>query len=142
MQHILPIEIIDLQGEGMHLFLKTKAGRKACRLLIDTGASRTVFDAERFQRLLPKAELQLLQQLSTGLGSNAVQSRAGSIPRLKLGDVVLKDFEVVVLDLSHVNQSYQQLGFPEIDGVLGSDVLFKMKAEIDYGRAQLRLIQE
>ena len=44
-----------------------------------------------------------------------------------------------MLDLSHVNQSYEQIGLKPIDGVLGSDVLLKYNAVIDYEKKILKL---
>ncbi|HOY49696.1 MAG TPA: retropepsin-like aspartic protease [Flavobacteriales bacterium] len=135
----LPIEIVDLRDDGMHLFITAKAGRKNCRLLLDTGASRTVFDSTQFQKLLPNAKLVDLESLSTGLGTDSLPGKVSSIAHFKLGDFKVIDFPVIVLDLNHVNRSYESLGFKSIHGVLGSDILFKFKAEIDYGKLELRL---
>ena len=142
MKLILPIDIIDLKGEGLHLFFKARAGRKLCRLLIDTGASRTVFDETRFRRLLQDGDLTALNRLSTGLGTDSMVGFTGRIPKLHLGGISLLDYHAVVLNLSHVNSSYEMLGFPPIDGVLGSDLLHRFKAVIDYGTAELHLIRE
>jgi len=49
------------------------------------------------------------------------------------------DYEAVLLDLSHVNKSYEQIGLKQIEGVLGSDILLKYNAIIDYPKKELRL---
>ena len=136
-----PIEIIDLHGEGFHLFIHAKAGRKKCRLLIDTGASSTVFDQTRLKKLFPEGELTELNRLSTGLGTDSMSGFLSVIPKLNIGGLVIPNLSVIVLNLSHVNKSYKQLGFPPIEGVLGSDLLHKFKAEIDYGNAEIRFTQ-
>jgi hypothetical protein len=135
-----PIEILDLHGEGFHLFLSAKAGRKKCRLLIDTGASSTVFDQTRLLKLFPHGELKELNRLSTGLGTDSMSGFLSVIPKLNIGGVVIQNLNVIVLNLSHVNKSYKQLGFPPIEGVLGSDLLHKFEAEIDYGNSEIRLL--
>ena len=45
----------------------------------------------------------------------------------------------VLLDLKHVNVSYDTLGYSAIDGVLGNDVLVKYKAVINYKKLTLSL---
>ena len=37
----------------------------------------------------------------------------------------IKNYQTVLLDLSHVNNSYSQIKIKPIDGVLGSDILHK-----------------
>lgn len=130
-----------MHGEGFHLFIHAKAGRKKCRLLIDTGASSTVFDQTRLKKLFPEGELTELNRLSTGLGTDSMSGFLYVIPKLKIGGLSILNLSVIVLNLSHVNKSYKQLGFPPIEGVLGSDLLHKFKAEIDYGNAEIRFTQ-
>jgi hypothetical protein len=56
-----------------------------------------------------------------------------------VGDLLVDPFEVAVLDLSAINSAYEQLGHPEVLGVLGGDILMKYKAVIDYGKWRLTL---
>ena len=78
-----------------------------------------------------------LNRLSTGLGTDSMSGFLSLIPKLKIGGLSILNLSVIVLNLSHVNKSYKQLGFPPIEGVLGSDLLHKFKAEIDYGNAEI-----
>jgi hypothetical protein len=45
----------------------------------------------------------------------------------------------IVLDLSHVNKSYEMIGLKPIDGVIGSDLLMKLKARIDFLAKTLKI---
>jgi hypothetical protein len=56
-----------------------------------------------------------------------------------LGKIEVKNYKTVVIDLSHVNVAYAQLKQKPIDGVLGSDILKRYKAVIDYGKRKLVL---
>ena len=47
--------------------------------------------------------------------------------------------ETILLDLTHVNVSYEKLDLPAIDGVLGSDLMMEYKAVIDYQKKELTL---
>lgn len=104
---------------------------------MDTGASKTVFDKSRFEKLFPNQNIQDSDALTTGLGTNSFPGAIAKINSLKIGDLKLSNFDVLVLDLSHVNASYLLLGFKPFDGVLGSDLLLKYNALIDFQASML-----
>jgi predicted aspartyl protease len=121
--------------------LQAKIGRKKVRMLVDTGASMTVFDKGRLQIILNQGndDFEKIEQLSTGLGTNSMEGAMAMLPSLHFGTLKIRNFSTVVLDISHVNESYQLLGFKSIDGVLGSDILMKYQAEISFASLELRL---
>ena len=57
----------------------------------------------------------------------------------KIGELTIENFHAILLNLSHVNASYEKMGFSQIDGVLGSDVLNKYNAIIDYKKQRITL---
>ena len=134
----IPLHVIDMQGDGYHLLVDVKIGRNKYKIVLDTGASKTVFD----QEMLLKAggiDVQSTNRLSAGLGTLSMESFTAILPVLKLGRLHLPDFEVAVLDLSTINQAYAQLDHPQVLGVLGGDILMQYDAIIDYGKKKLRL---
>jgi predicted aspartyl protease len=136
----IKLDIVPIEDDGYHLFISCLINGKTARLLVDTGASRTVFDSERIRAFLPEEEhiFEKVDKLSTGLGTNTMESHTVILSEFSIGDTIFKDYIAVVLNIDHVNQSYKMLGFPEIDGVLGGDLLHEMKAVIDYRRKQIR----
>jgi predicted aspartyl protease len=139
MVSVLPIQITDIQGDGFHLMIDVKVKRKKLRMLIDTGASRTVFDENRMKFHFPELELVLLDRLSTGLGTNNLQGNFTMLSSLKLDKHRVNNYKAVILDLHHVNESYKQIGVQQIDGVLGSDLLKELNATINYKDSTLTL---
>lgn len=137
---IIPLEVANVEL-GYHLMLQAKIGRKKVRMLVDTGASMTVFDKSRLQIILNQGndDFEKIEQLSTGLGTNSMEGAMAILPSLNFGTLKIRNFSTVVLDISHVNESYQLLGFKSIDGVLGSDILMKYQAEISFASLELRL---
>jgi hypothetical protein len=77
-----------------------------------------------------------------GLGISEVKTEFAALRRLKFGSFRVKQMEVGVLDLTHVNTSYRMLGLPEIDGVLGSDFFMKYNAVINFEKRRLILKRE
>ena len=129
-----------IEEDGYHIFTEVMINGKPARMLIDTGASRTVFDSARIRLFLADDEMNFekMDKLSTGLGTNTMESHTVMIDRFEMGDTVFETYQAVVLNIEHVNQSYRLLGYPEIDGVLGGDLLTELRVVIDYRKMELR----
>ncbi len=135
----IPLKILNIEGDGYHLQAKVKINGKAALVIVDTGASRTVFDRKEIASYLKKESIAENDRLSTGLGTNSMQSQFVVLGSFSLGKVKLKDYNAVVLDLSHVNQTYDAIGHSTVAGVLGSDILVMMNALIDYKKKVMTL---
>jgi hypothetical protein len=131
---IIPIQIIDLQGDGYHPLINISVFGQPFLLVLDTGASKTAFDETMLQIADGHAVITISDTLSTGLGTNTMASSTAIIDDLYIGDLLIDRFEAAVLDLSTINIAYRQLGHPDVLGVLGGDILMKYKAVIDYGK--------
>jgi predicted aspartyl protease len=136
----IKLELLSIEDDGYHIFIDALINGNKARLLIDTGASRTVFDAERIKYFLHAGNhnFEKIDKLSTGLGTNTMESHSIVLEEFRLGDTLFKDYLAVALNMEHVNQSYGMLGYPKIDGVLGGDLLHELKAVIDYRKKQIR----
>lgn len=135
---IIPIKILKLD-DGFHLLVNIRINGKPARMLIDTGASKTVFDKNRISRFLKEEKFETHDKLSTGLGTSDMKSHLVVIKRLNIGKLEIKNYISVVIDISHVNVAYSQMKQKPIDGVLGSDILKQHKALIDFGKKSMRL---
>ncbi|MES2590685.1 MAG: aspartyl protease family protein [Bacteroidota bacterium] len=135
----IPFKILSIGGEGYHLMAKIYINRKVSNVIIDTGASTTVFDKKRILKYVDTKKFDKHDNLSSGLGTNTMQSHFTEIKNMKIGNLKLAAYKTVLLDLSHVNKSYEQAKLTPIDGVLGGDILFKYNAVIDYSKKSLRL---
>lgn len=135
----IPLEIVSINEQGFHLFLNILIDGKPKKMLLDTGASRTVLDLNLFRESHPEITFETNDDLATGLGSSKVENFIATVSELRLGKNVLNDYELGLLDLSHVNESYRSLGLVPFDGVLGSDVLVQLKAVIDMEKLVLRV---
>ncbi len=134
------LELLPIEDDGFHILTEVMINGKPARLLVDTGASRTVFDAERIKNFLNarRPRLKKIDKLSTGLGTNTMESHSVILKEFLIGETRFDEYHAVVLNMEHVNQSYHMLGHPEIDGVLGSDILNGLKAVIDYRKKEIR----
>ena len=131
----VPLQIIDLHGDGYHPLIEIKVNGTPYILVLDTGASKTAFDHDILGQ--SGAAIIASERLSTGLGVTNMSSSTAVINDIQIGDLHIPDFEVAVLDLSTINIAYRQLNHPEVLGVLGGDILVKCNAVIDYGKQTL-----
>jgi predicted aspartyl protease len=135
----IPLKLLAIEGDGTHLLIAVKINGKKAKLLVDTGASRTVFDINGISKFTGKKKFNKNEQLSTGLGTNSMQSHNTLLKKFEIGKLKIENFEAILLDLKHVNESYERIGLGTIDGVLGGEILVTFKAVIDYGKKQLKL---
>ena len=139
MKTILPIDIVTLGEENsFHLFVDGVINGQEYDLLIDTGASHTIFDATLF----PEASADKIAEhkiQSAGIQAGELKSSIGHIKKFKLGDLKYVNWTVVMIDLSHVNGLYQKFSKKRVAGLIGSDFLLKHKAIIDYKKRELVL---
>lgn len=140
--HRIPIRLFKIEQNGCHPLVSARINGTRIRMVIDTGASQTVFDHERIEQILGKDSMEKIKVLSAGLGTSKMKSMLVRIEKLQLGDMVFKNSGFVALDLSHVNKSYEMMGMKPIDGVIGGDILKRTKAVIDYGKKEMKLISD
>ncbi len=133
--------VSDLEKEvtnGCHLFVKVWIDtEKQIDMIIDTGASQTVFDKSLSNKYLKKIKLPTNIKSS---GVNAeIDMHLGKLKLLRFGDFRVSDYVVGITDLSHINQIYEQINGKRIWGLLGSDFCRKYNAKIDYEKKLLHL---
>ena len=139
MKTVIPMKLLKIDADGFHLSIRTRINGKIAHLVVDTGASRTVFDKERIKKYFKKEEITSLEKLSTGLGTSSMQSHQTTIEKFEIGKLILTNYDAILLDLSHVVDSYASIGLKAVEGVLGSDILKKNGALIDYQKKELIL---
>ena len=136
----VPLALINLHDDGFHLLVEIVIFGKKFNAVLDTGASKTVLDKSTIEKYISNEGLQQSEKLSTGLGTNTMESYTFVLPRLKIGKLKLKNFETAVLDLSTISAAYETLNLPPVIGVLGGDILYSYGAVINYQKLVLKLL--
>ncbi|QJD98057.1 clan AA aspartic protease [Mucilaginibacter robiniae] len=139
MKTTIPLQVIDLNDDGFHLLVEAFVFNTRFNIVLDTGASKTVFDQSMLLEVQNSLNITASERLSAGLGTTTMASYSAILNNFKIGKLSLLNFEVAVLDLSTINQAYQQLNHPQVLGVLGGDILMQYKAVINYNKLTLRL---
>jgi predicted aspartyl protease len=135
----VPLELINLNDDGFHLLVEVVVFGQSYQAVLDTGASKTVFDKETIEKHVLSGELLASDRISTGLGTNNMESHTIILPTMKIGKLKLKNFEAAVLDLTTIKQAYSSLNLPPVIGVIGGDILNSHHALINYKKLKLKL---
>ena len=112
---------------------------KEAHFLIDTGASRSVFDPKTISTFIDDLTFEKKEGLTAGVGSSDLESATFQIDVFSLGALEILNYEAVALDLENIHEMYAKLGLPQIDGIIGGDLLKRHKAVINYRCKKMRL---
>ena len=135
----VPLQLLDIEGEGFHIMVKGLIHGKEAHFLLDTGASRSVFDPKTIASFIEDVEFEKKEGLTAGVGSSDLESATFRIDTFSLGNLEITDYEAVALDLENIHEMYEKLGLPHIDGIVGGDLLKRHKAIVNYKSKKLRV---
>ena len=135
----VPLQLLDIEGEGFHIMVKGMIHGKEANFLIDTGASRSVFDPTTIATFIDDLVFEKKEGMTAGVGSSDLESSTFIIDHWFIGELEITDYEAVALDLENIHEMYGKLRLPHIDGILGGDLLKRHKAVINYRSKKLRL---
>ena len=134
----VPLKLINLQDDGFHLLVEVVVFKEKYFAVLDTGASRSVFDKSLIEKHV-SGTLQVSDEINAATLFTTTTTIQATIPQLKIGALKINNYETVAFDLQSVTDTYQQFGHPPIMGIIGGDILMQYKAIIDYNKLQLRL---
>lgn len=133
----VPLILINLQDDGFHLLVEIVVFGEKLFAVLDTGASRSVFDKMLMEKHVKEISVSKETQAATIFSTS--ETLQGIVPKLKIGEITLKNYSAVALDLQSVTDTYLTMGHPPISAIIGGDILMKYKAKIDYRKQLLRL---
>lgn len=113
-----------------HLLIKAEINGVKGDFILDTGASNSCvdFSGVAFFGLTAGNS----KTKAAGAGASGMFTQLARSNKLKIGSWKNHDFNVVIFDLSHVNQALIEHKAKPVAGIIGADVLMQGKAIIDY----------
>jgi hypothetical protein len=139
MKFLIPLQIVELEEDNFHLIVTSVfPDGTSGRWVVDTGASRTVFDKNAEDKYtVASGETDRLH--TAGIGVNPVETSVACLSSFSLGKLQVENMKVALIDLSHINTLYSGAANLQICGMLGSDFLMKYHAVIDYRKKKMLL---
>lgn len=136
----VPLILVNLQDNGFHILVEIVVFGERLFAVLDTGASRSVFDKTLLEKHLPALKENDEQQAATIFSS--ATTLEGTIPLLQIGNLKLSNYNTVAIDLKGVSETYIQLGHPFISGIIGGDILVQFNCKIDYKKQILTFYKD
>lgn len=122
-----------------HLLIKAKINGVTGNFILDTGASSSCVGFESVDFFLLEAKKSKTK--ASGAGANGMFTQIAFKNQLQLGSWKDADFELVIFDLSHVNEALTEHKAKPVHGIIGADILMKGKAIVDYYNHYLYLLK-
>lgn len=135
----MPFMLLKIKDGGFHIMVRATVNDMSANLLIDTGASQTVFNKVSVGEFQSNASFVKKEGVTSGIGKSDMQAEEFVVDTLSIGELRFEPYKGIALDMSHINELYTTLGLPRIDAMLGGDFLKRHKASINYKRKTLRL---
>lgn len=132
----VPLILVNLQDNGFHILVEIVVFGEKLFAVVDTGASRSVFDKSLLEKHVEGLQENEEQQAATIFSS--ATTLVGTIPLLQIGKLKLPNYETVAIDLQSISDTYIQMGQPAIAGIIGGDILVAYNCKIDYKKQTLR----
>ena len=117
-------------SKTQHLLIKASINGVKGNFILDTGASSSCVGFESIEVFQLEAKKSKTQ--ASGAGANGMLTQIAVGNKLQLGNWKHRDFDLVIFDLSHVNEALIQHKAKPVHGIIGADILMKGKGIIDY----------
>lgn len=132
MRSKIAIELIELESYNYHLLICSRFNDgETAYWVIDTGASKSVFDINLAEFILSEEEG--TEDLhAANMSEEPLKTSLGILKPLLFGKLKVDNMKVALMDMNHINELYQKVSDYKICGLLGSDFLLKYNAVIDY----------
>jgi len=125
------------ESEGYNLYVDGSVNGTKARLMVDTGAFATLLHSQFVLRM----KIPLRQTQFKSVGVNLAQSRVrlANISRFSVGSLDMQSHKVGVINLERLIHGGLLEASPPVAGLLGSEMLARYHAIIDFGTKSLYL---
>ena len=129
---------VPFEMSGNLIALEAELNGTKRKFLLDSGSPQLILNAAHYGENEEKADNEQKQVInnSQGVGGSIGGMDIGTLESFDLGGIRMKDQQVIVLDLSHLEQELET----EFYGLIGYDVISQYDVMFDYKNNKLVLI--
>ena len=120
-----------------HIIIECKVNSVTGKFIIDTGASNSCinyFSASKFN-----VEFKKSNEKASSATNEINETYFSKNNKLKIGDFQKKHFDLVLFDMTFINNSLKEKGVSDVDGIIGNDILNELNVCINYKKKEIRL---
>jgi predicted aspartyl protease len=127
------------ESEGYNLYVDGRVNGKKARLMVDTGAFATLLHSQFVLGM--KIPTRRTKFVSSGINLSPSRVHVATITRLSVGSMDMQSHRVGVINLERLIYGSSPQASPPVAGLLGSEMLQRYHAIIDFGTKSLYLKQ-
>ena len=120
-----------------HILVKCEINNIKGNFIIDTGASNSCIDYRKSEKFNIRFEIS--NESATSATNKIKKLFISKKNKIKIGDWLVEDFDLILFDMKQVIDTIVSQCNVEIDGIIGSDILKKGKAVINYKLNKIHL---
>ena len=120
-----------------HILIKCEINNIKGDFIIDTGASNSCIDYKKSEKFNIKFEIS--NESATSATNKIKKLFISKNNKIKIDDWFLEDYDLILFDMKQVIDTIVSQCDVEIDGIIGSDILKKGKASINYKLNKIQL---
>ena len=120
-----------------HILIECEINYVSGFFLVDTGASNSCINylsASKFN-----LEFNESNETASSATNKINKTYFSKNNIFKIGDLHKNDFNLVLFDMTFINNSLLEKGVSEVDGIIGSDILNELNASINYKKKEINL---
>lgn len=130
-------KISFLLTNSNHILIECNINYVSGTFIIDTGASNSCINylsASKFNLDFKKSN-----ETASSATNNINETYYSKNNKLKIGDFQKNDFDLVLFDMTFINNSLKEKGVSDVDGIIGGDILNELKVCINYKKKEISL---
>lgn len=127
-----------IQNNTGHLRLRVNLNGVNGSFILDTGASASCIHSAVLDKFKINATASEIRAAGAGAVDMTTMNAHGN--QLQLANLILRDQDLIVFDMSHVNTALLEQKERTVDGILGADILTLYSGCIDYTEPALYLL--
>lgn len=120
-----------------HLIINAKVNDVNGNFLIDTGASNSCIDLNKFE----KFNLKFIKsdEIASSASDEIKETFISKKNSFSIGDCSATYLDLILFDMKRITQALKEKDNVEVDGIIGSDMLIKFNSQIDYKKNEIKL---
>jgi predicted aspartyl protease len=118
-----------------HLLITAKINEIKGTFIIDTGASNSCVGFDEIEKFKLFAEIS--ETKAAGAGATGMITQLSKCNDIQMGRWKFDFLDLVIFDMSHVNEALTSFKTKPVNGIIGADILLEGKAIIDYANCYL-----
>lgn len=120
-----------------HILVKCEINNIKGDFIIDTGASNSCIDYKKSEKF--NINFEISNESATSATNKIKKLFVSKKNKIKIDDWLVEDFDLILFDMKQVIDTIVSQCNVEIDGIIGSDILKKGKAVINYKLNKIQL---